>query len=64
VNTARGLFWDTKAHKGIFGTAGGAVIIPLNWTVQNLQAYRCVKCWLILFKYGKKTELPQTMPYE
>jgi len=23
VNTARGLFWDTKAHKGIFGTAGG-----------------------------------------
>ena len=64
MNTVRGLFWDTKVHRGIFGTAGGETIIPLSWGVQNLEGYRCVKCRLILFKYGKKTELPQTMPYE
>jgi Zn-finger nucleic acid-binding protein len=66
VNTSSWVFWDTKEHKrGIFGRPGGEVIIPLSlFTVRNVEADRCPKCRLILFKYGKKTELPQTMPWE
>lgn len=65
LNTNREVFWDTKIHKRIFGRAGGEVVIPPSWSVQNVEADRCPKCKLILFKYGRRTELPQaTMPYE
>jgi hypothetical protein len=58
VNSQRQLFWDTEMHEGIFQIAGGERLIPIGLGIKNLEAYRCVKCRLILFRYGKKTESP------
>jgi hypothetical protein len=59
VNSARHVFWDTKIHGGFFAVSQGEIIKPLSRGIHYFEAYRCVKCKLVLLKYGEKTELPQ-----
>jgi len=52
----RPLWWDTKKHS--WAAYGGERLMDFTFMVRNIEAYRCVKCKLVLFKYGEKTELP------
>jgi hypothetical protein len=58
----RRVFWDTKPHKGFFGSAGGIEVIPSvpTWGINNIEAYHCAKCKLILFTYGKENPILST----
>jgi hypothetical protein len=52
--TPRALRWDTKPHMFL---ARGEVLVD---GVLSLEAYRCLKCKLILFKYGEEEEFSST----
>jgi hypothetical protein len=50
--TPRPLWWDTEKHSV---NAGGEKLVPFSFGMHNLDAYRCSKCKLVLFKYGEKS---------
>jgi hypothetical protein len=53
------LFWDTKTHK-FFADSGEQLTFKLTrFTYQSLEAYRCKKCQLVMFEYGKNEDNKQ-----
>jgi hypothetical protein len=49
------LWWDTQKHE-VLGE--GEQIVPFSMSIQNLEAYRCKKCQLIVFKYTYRPPEP------
>ena len=57
INTLKvRVFWDTKPHTGFFGSLGGIEVMRTTALrgPNNIEAYHCEKCKLILFKYDKE----------
>jgi len=46
--TPRPLWWDKQKHLLV---ADGEKVEPFKWSINNIEAYRCPKCNLIMFKY-------------
>ena len=44
------IVWSNKEHKHF---DIGEKIVPLSWYLANVEAYRCKKCKLVIFRYGE-----------
>lgn len=46
----REIVWNRKEHKHF---DIGEKIVPPNWHLANVEAHRCEKCKLVIFRYGE-----------
>lgn len=54
IHATRGLFWDTKKQRLVFNTFTGTLISGWSgFTMPQARAWRCKKCELVVFLYGK-----------
>lgn len=58
--TTRLLSWSDKKHK--VSAWGGEIIAKEGLSLANIDAYRCEKCKLVIFKYGEANNPTEGSP--
>lgn len=54
IGVWRGIFWSDKKRTVVWKLPFGKdIIVRADWTAAHLEAYRCKKCKLVIFKYGE-----------
>lgn len=59
LNSHSSLWWDTKPHKVMQDGEQLTPSLNWRWSIQNLEAYRCKKCKLIMFEYEEQEDSEQ-----
>jgi hypothetical protein len=54
IGVGRGIVWSKEKHTTIWKRLfGNDIIVRAGWAAANLEAYRCRKCKLVIFRYGE-----------